>query len=48
MADGGKESGNSLDAMTVQAFLRASGIHSSYSLQRTTSAIVQTWTLGDA
>lgn len=35
---------DAVDAMTVQAFLRASGFSSDYSLQRSSTAIEQHWT----
>ena len=35
---------DAIDAMTIQAFLRASGFASEYSLQRSSTAIEQQWT----
>lgn len=35
---------DAVDAMTVQAYLRASGFTSDYSLQRSSTAIEQQWT----
>lgn len=35
---------DAVDAMTVQAYLRASGFTSQYSLQRSSTAIEQQWT----
>ncbi len=34
---------DAVDAMTVQAYLRASGFASDYTLQRSTTAIEQRW-----
>ena len=35
---------DTVDAMTIQAYLRASGFVSDYSIQRSSTAIEQTWT----